>query len=52
MIKYTPKNQLKVDGKMSTEGAGLVAKRLSIAAIIFSVGFSVGFMLIGLSYVL
>lgn len=37
---------------MSKEDAGLVAKRLSIAAIIFSVGFSVGFMLIGLSYVL
>lgn len=37
-MKYTPKNQLKVEGKMTTRDAGIVGKRLALAAIIASAG--------------
>ncbi|CBX21309.1 unnamed protein product [Neisseria lactamica Y92-1009] len=36
MIKYNPKHQVKVDGKMNTTDAGIVGKRLAAAALIFA----------------
>lgn len=50
MMKYTPKHQVKVGGKMSTAGADKVGKMLASAAIIAAVGFAVGFTLIGLGF--
>ena len=37
-VKFTPKNQLKVEGKMSQNGANEVGKKLANAALIFVVG--------------
>lgn len=48
MIKYNPKHQIKIGGKMSTSGADRVGNKLANAAIIAAVGFAVGFVLIGL----
>ncbi|WP_171034551.1 hypothetical protein [Haemophilus influenzae] len=52
MIKYTPKHQVKVGGKMSEKDAGIVGNKLANSAIIASIGFAVGFILIGLGYFL
>jgi len=41
-MKYTPKNQVKVDGKMSEQGADVAGKRLATAATIAAIGFSIG----------
>lgn len=48
MIKHTPKHQIKVGGKMSTEGANTVGKMLAWAAIIVASGvacFGISFIL-------
>lgn len=52
MIKYTPKHQIKVGGKMSTEGANIVGKMLAIAAIIAALGFAIGAACFGISFIL
>ena len=36
MIKYNPKHQVKVGGKMNTTDAEIVGKRLAAAALIFA----------------
>ena len=41
-MKYTPKNQVKVDGKMNARDAGIVGKRLAGAAVIAAVGVALG----------
>jgi hypothetical protein len=41
-MKYTPKTQLKVNGKMNSKDTGIVGKRLAIAAIVAAAGVSVG----------
>jgi hypothetical protein len=41
-VKYTPKNQVKVEGKMTPKDAGIVGKRLATAAVIAAVGIAVG----------
>lgn len=38
-MNYTPKHQVKVEGKMSAEDAGIVGKRLANAALIAAVMF-------------
>lgn len=48
MIKYTPKYQVKVGGKMSEKDAGIVGKRLALSANIAAIGV----FLFGLSFVL
>lgn len=48
MIKYNPKHQVKVAGKMNTQDAGTVGKMLACAAIIASLGI----FLFGLSFTL
>ncbi|WP_274571132.1 hypothetical protein [Neisseria leonii] len=35
-MKYNPKHQVKVDGKMNATDAGIVGKRLANAAVIFA----------------
>lgn len=52
MVKYTPKLGLKIGGKMSTEGANLVGKLLSIAVLIISIGMAVFLSAVGISYLL
>lgn len=37
MIKYKPKHQVKVGGRMNVEDAGIVGKRLANAALIFAI---------------
>ncbi|MCG1038780.1 MULTISPECIES: hypothetical protein [Burkholderiaceae] len=39
MFKYTPKYQVKVDGKMNSTDAGIVGRRLANAALILAAGF-------------
>lgn len=51
MNKYISKINLKIGGKMNEKDAGWVGKCLSLATIIASVGFAIGFILIGISYV-
>lgn len=41
-MKYTPKNQVKVGGKMNARDAGIVGKRLALAAIIAAGGLAIG----------
>jgi hypothetical protein len=41
-MKYTPKNQIKVDGKMSEQGADTAGKRLATAAVIAATGLAIG----------
>lgn len=41
-MKYTPKNQVKVDGKMNAKDAGIVGKRLATAALVAAAGIAVG----------
>ena len=48
-MKYTPKNLIKVDGKMSEQGADVAGKRLATAAAIAAVGFSIGSACAGLA---
>ncbi|WP_338860884.1 hypothetical protein [Mycetohabitans rhizoxinica] len=51
MFKYTPKYQVKVDGKMNSTDAGIVARRLANAALILAAGaFCFGFG-IGIGYI-
>jgi hypothetical protein len=40
LFKYTPKHQVKVDGKMSANDAGIVGRRLANAALVLAVGIS------------
>ncbi|HHF3573545.1 hypothetical protein [Haemophilus influenzae] len=49
MIKYTPKHQVKVGGKMSEKDAGIAGKMLASAAIIAAVGFAIGAACFGLA---
>lgn len=51
-MKYTPKNQVKVDGKMNAKDAGIVGKRLAAAAIVAAAGIAVGSAAAGLAMVL
>lgn len=37
MIQYNPKHQVKVEGKMTAEDAGLVGRRLAAGAFFFAV---------------
>lgn len=48
-MKYTPKNLIEVDGKMSEQGADVAGKRLATAATIAAVGFSIGSACAGLA---
>ena len=41
-MKYTPKNQLKVEGKMTPKDAGIVGKRLATAALVAAIGIAIG----------
>lgn len=41
-MKYTSKNQMKVEGKMSEQGADVAGKRLATAAAIAASGFAIG----------
>lgn len=50
MIKYNPKHQLKVGGKMSKEGADYAGKVLAYAAFIAAFGFAIGAIGFGLSF--
>lgn len=50
MIKYTPKNQLKVDGKMSTEGADFVGRKLAWAAFILAICGGFCLIMLGISF--
>ena len=52
MIKYTPKHQVKVGGKMSEKDAGIAGKMLASAAIIAAVGFAIGAACFGISFLL
>lgn len=52
MFHYNPKNQLKVDGKMSTEDAGIVAKKLANAALIFATGCAIALILYGAHFLI
>ncbi|WP_179952340.1 hypothetical protein [Burkholderia sp. MSMB0856] len=38
MFKYTPKHRLKVEGKMNAHDAGIVGRRLALAANICALG--------------
>lgn len=51
-MKYTPKNQIKVDGKMSEQDAGVVGKRLANAATIAAIGMAVGSACAGVALIL
>jgi hypothetical protein len=51
-MKYTPKNSIKVDGKMSEQGADTAGKRLATAAVIAAIGFAIGSACGGLALVL
>lgn len=52
MIKYTPKHQVKVGGKMSEKDVGIAGKMLASAAIIAAVGFAIGAACFGISFIL
>ncbi|WP_005714415.1 hypothetical protein [Glaesserella parasuis] len=52
MIKYNPKHQVKVGGKMSEKDAGIVGKRLANAATIAALGFAIGAACFGISFIL
>lgn len=52
LIKYTPKHQVKVGGKMSEKDAGIAGKMLASAAIIAAVGFAIGAACFGISFIL
>jgi hypothetical protein len=52
LIKYTPKHQVKVGGKMSKEGADKVGKMLGWSAIIVATGVAIGAACFGISFIL
>ena len=51
-MKYTPKNQVKVEGKMTQKDAGIVGKRLATAALIAAIGLALGSSGAGIGYFL
>lgn len=52
MFKYTLKKRLKVDGKMSTEGADFVGRKLAWSAFILAVCGGFCLAMLGVSFVL
>lgn len=52
LIKYNPKHQIKVGGKMSIKGADRAGLILAISVFIFSVLVGTGILLVGLGYFL
>lgn len=51
-MNYTPKNQMKVDGKMSKEGADIVGKKLGNAALLAAFLFGLSGLLSAIGYCL
>ena len=51
-MKYTPKNQVKVEGKMTPKDAGIVGRRLANAALVAAIGFAIGTGGAGIGYLL
>ncbi|MBG6222804.1 MULTISPECIES: hypothetical protein [unclassified Janthinobacterium] len=51
-MKYTPKNKVKVEGKMNPKDAGIVGKRLAAAAVIAATGIAIGSACAGLALTL
>jgi hypothetical protein len=52
MMKYNPKYQIKVGGKMSEKDAGIVGNKLANTVIIAAVGFAVGSACFHISFLL
>lgn len=52
MIKYTPKHQVKVGGKMSEEDVGIVGKRLANSALIIAVYWGLSALIMAIAYFL
>lgn len=52
MIKYTPKHQVKVGGKMSEKDAGIVGKRLANSALIIAICWGLSALIIATAYFL
>jgi hypothetical protein len=52
LIKYTPKHQVKVGGKMSEKDAGIVGKRLANSALIIAVCWGLSALIMAIAYFL
>ncbi|MDG6318741.1 hypothetical protein Q7469_12425 [Glaesserella parasuis] len=52
MIKYTPKHQVKVGGKMSKEGADKVGNKLANAVLILATCLGISALMIAYSYLM
>ena len=52
MIKYTPKHQVKVGRKMSTEMADKVGNKLANSALIISICWGVSALIVAIAYFL
>ncbi|HDR0641586.1 hypothetical protein ROV36_09190 [Pasteurella multocida] len=50
MIKYTPKHQVKVGGKMSEKDAGIVGKRLATSAMIIAICWGISALIFASAY--
>lgn len=50
LINYTPKNQTKVDGKMTTKDSGVVGKVNAYGDLLFKVGVVVSMLLVAFAY--
>lgn len=52
MVKYTPKHQVKVGGKMSELDAGIVGKRLATSALIIAVCWGISALTFAYAYLI
>lgn len=50
LINYTPKNQTKVDGKMTAKDSGVVGEVNAYGDLIFKVGIVISMLLIAFAY--
>lgn len=50
LINYTPKNQTKVDGKMTAKDSGVVGKVNAYGDLVFKVGIVISMLLIAFAY--
>ena len=50
LFNYTPKNQTKVDGKMTAKDSGIVGKLNAYGDLIFKIGIVIAMLLIAFAY--
>lgn len=50
LINYTPKNQTKVDGKMTAKDSGVVGKVNAYGDLVFKVGIVISMLLMAFAY--